>query len=324
MEYVILALILIVTTILVWTLISHLVYHRSLMASIVCLYFRLTVRHYKEERIENDLKFLPSKNDVEYHLPKGFRFNKNSREGLFEQMKVFHLNPDEEKFALIYLHGGGYVRQPRRHHLMFLKKLAKYNKNVIVPIYPKGPNHHPDEVYALLTKFYLNTLEKYQNVILMGDSSGGGLALGLTEYFKEKGYSLPKCLILMSPWCDLTLENPLLDKYQKVEPLINYKEERVWAKCWAKDMDLKNYMVSPMFGNLNGLPKIFLFVGERELLYPDTIKLNQLLKESDVDVNLIIGKGMNHVYQIYPIPEARKALKQINLIIKNEKSDKGN
>lgn len=325
MEYIILALIIILVALLIWTLVSHLVYHRSLMASIVCLYFRLTVRHYPEEKIERDLKFLPLKNDVEYHLPKGFRFQKDCKEELFEQMKVFHLHPDEEKFAIIYLHGGGYVRQPRRHHLMFLKRLAKKNKNVLVPIYPKGPNHHPKEVYSLLTKYYLNIWKDYETIILMGDSSGGGLALGLCEYLKENKHPLPKCLILLSPWCDLTLENPLVEQYQKVEPLINYKEERVWAKCWAKEMDLKHYMVSPLFGNLQGLPKTFLFVGERELLYPDTLKLYQLLKRSDVDVDLTIGKGMNHVYPIYPIPEARKAFQQINSMIYNQKqSDKRN
>lgn len=290
------------------------------MASLVCFYLRLTVHHKSDEKVTEDLKKLPLKNDIPYELPKGLRIKVKYLKTEFKGMVVYILNPKDSEFCYIHLHGGGYVRQPRRHHWKYFNRLAKKTENLIIPIYPKAPNHHPKEVYELLKEFYIQLRTKYKKLILSGDSSGGGLALGLCEYLKNLGINLPNRLVLMSPWCDLKLDNPLLDQYQKVDPLISYKSEKIWAQCWAKNLDLKNYMVSPMYGDLTNLPIIDLFVGSREILYPDTIKLNDLLTQSSNKVNLTVGRGMNHVYQIYPIPESIGALKQIERIISEVKN----
>lgn len=293
------------------TIISRKVYHRSLMTTLVVFFFRLTVHHKSDNEVMDDVKYLPLKNDIPYVVPKQARTRKQQSYN-FNGMTVIAVNMNESRQrVVVYLHGGGYVRQPRIHHWKYLNKLADRIGNVVVPIYPKAPNHHPLEAFESLTKLYLQLCDRYDKVVLMGDSSGGGLALALCEYWGEMGYKQPDKTILFSPWVDLTLTNPEIDEYQKKEPLICAASERIWAKVWAQDMALTDWRISPMFGPMDKLGQILLYAGDREILYPDLCKLNKVMTEQGVSVKYIVGRGMNHVYQVYPIPEARHALKEV-------------
>ena len=280
------------------------------MATLVVLFFRLTVHHKSDAQVLADANYLPLKNDCPYNVPHSVRTRKQ-RKYVFDGMTVFAVNVTSSKRAVMYLHGGGYVRQPRRFHWKYINKLASIVGNVVVPIYPKAPRHNPIEVVELLTKLYGELCEKYDSVVLMGDSSGGGLALVLCQYWASKGLKLPNKTILFSPWTDLTLSNPEIEQYQRIDPLICASSERIWAKLWAGDLDLRNPLVSPMFGDMSKLGQILLFTGDREILYPDLCKLNELMQQQGANVTFTVGRGMNHVYQVYPIPEARKALKKI-------------
>ena len=298
-------------SIIILTVISHKVYHRSLMATLVALFFRLTVRHKSDSEVIADANYLPLKNDCPYNVPRSVRTRKQTKYE-FGGMTVYGVNMDgSTNRVVMYLHGGGYVRQPRIHHWKYLNKLSAKVGNVIVPIYPKAPNHCPQEVVKLLTEMYLQISAKYNDVVLMGDSSGGGLALVLCQHWATLGLKQPAKTILFSPWVDLTLTHPDIDKYQKVDPLISASSERIWAKLWARDLDLRNPLISPMFGDMSKLGKILLYTGDREILYPDLVKLNEIMREQGADVTFTVGRGMNHVYQVYPIPEARVEMKRV-------------
>ena len=297
--------------IIILTIISRKVYHRSLMASLVVLFFRLTVHHKSDSEVMADANYLPLTNDCPYNIPRSVRSRKQ-RKYQYDGMTVYGVNMTGRcDRVVVYLHGGGYVRQPRIHHWKYINKLSTKVGNVVVPIYPKAPNHHPKEVVELLTKFYLEISAKYDNVVLMGDSSGGGLALALCQHWAKLELKQPAKTILFSPWTDLTLSHPDIDKYQRIDPLISASSERIWAKLWAGEMDLRDPLISPMFGDMSKLGKILLFTGDREILYPDLVKLNEIMREQGVDVRFTVERGMNHVYQVYPIPEARKALRKI-------------
>lgn len=296
--------------------VSKKVYHRSLMATLVVVFFRLTVRHKSDEQVKEDVKYLPLKNDFPYVVPRQVRTRKQ-RVIDYGGMTVVYVNmTDDKSRAVLYLHGGGYVRQPRIFHWKYINKLANRVGNVIVPIYPKAPNHHPTEAFDLLTKLYLEITAQYGEVVLMGDSSGGGLALSLAQQWGEKGYRQPIRTILFSPWVDLTLSDPEIERYQRIDPLISAASERIWAKVWAQDLSLTDPRISPSFGPMDKLGKVLLYVGDREILYPDVCKLYEKMKDS-ADVKFVVGHGMNHVYQVYPIPEAKKALNEAVREIEN-------
>ena len=294
---------------------------RSLISCIVEIYLRVTVKRISDKRVKQGISKLPQKNDVPYRLPRLTKFSvKYSSEDFFG-MKVYYLGNKQATSAIMYLHGGGYVRQPRFHHWKFLNKLAKKSNNlVVVPIYPKAPNHGPIESYDVITRLYTKLISKFSNVSLMGDSSGGGLAAGLCQSFYKKNLPQPYRLVLLSPWVDLSLNNPDIPFYEKKDPLIWALAERIWGACWAKDLALTNPIVSPIYGELVCYQNVYLFVGTREMLYPDVVCFYKKLKKAEVNVSLIVGEGMNHVYPIYPIPEAKKAFAQILDII-NKKGD---
>ena len=151
----------IVLSIIALAIVSRRVYHRSLMATLVVVFFRMTVHHKRDSQVLEDVKYLPLKNDVPYQVPKRARTRKQQVHD-FNGMTVVNVNmqPNSDS-VVVYLHGGGYVRQPRLYHWKYLNKLAGRVGNVVVPIYPKAPNHHPNEVFELMTAFYQEICNKY-------------------------------------------------------------------------------------------------------------------------------------------------------------------
>ena len=185
---------------------------------------------------------------------------------------------------------------------MFAERLAKKsNLPVFFVLYPKAPTTNCKQAYPLMINFVQGVQQKFEHVVLAGDSSGGGFAVGLCLHLKDMGKKQPEQLILFSPWVDVALENPV----------ISVSNEKIWGKLWAGDLDVCDPKVSPSFGNLEGLPPTTLYVGTREILYPDNILFFEKLQKARVLCSLHVGEGMNHVYPIYPIPEARKVLKEV-------------
>lgn len=83
------------------------------------------------------------------------------------------------------------------------------------------------------------------------------------------------------------------------------------GKAWADDISTQDYRISPLFGDVSGFPKTLMFVGTREIFYPDVNKFYDKLKQKNIDVTLEIGQGMNHVYPVYPTLEARISINKI-------------
>lgn len=305
--------------IIVLTLISRCYYKRSLMATVSEWYLRVTENKLPDEQVINELPLLPLLNDKKVFCPKKYSKLVKTEEYDIDGIQTFVFNNQKStNTCAIYLHGAGYVRQPRKQHWKFVTKLAKKSGiTVVFPIYPKAPNHTYEESYSKITKLYLDLRDRFEKVVLMGDSSGGGLALGLAEDFIKKDIKQPDQLILISPWVDITLENTQIVKYEKTDPIVCVSNDRIWGKSWAGGKNLKNYKVSPIYGNMLGLKSVTLFVGTREALYPDIKILEEILKDSKAKVKTFIGKGLNHVYPIFPIPEAKKAMKNIIKIILN-------
>ena len=150
----------------------------------------------------------------------------------------------------------------------------------------------------------------------MGDSAGGGLALGLSLYFAKKKLPVPDKLILLSPWIDLKMDNPKIEEYLDIDPMLKIDELRVDAAYWANGKNLKDYRLSPIYGDLSVLKDVTVFCGTHEIFYPDMLRFMDKLKENKVKHKLYVGEGLNHVYPAFPIPEADEAIEKIARIIK--------
>ncbi|RRD94192.1 alpha/beta hydrolase [Clostridiales bacterium COT073_COT-073] len=302
-------------------LISRLCYKRTLQATIAELYLKLTVKHVTGEEMERGLLELKARKEQPYLLPADTQVEGGITSENFENMPVMYLNKEGKGKLILYLHGGSYLHHPDPHHYKFLSRLIKKtDARVILPVYPKTPWHDFTEAYDLVSKLY-EKISREEDIILMGDSAGGGLALGVAQYFHTLELKEPLGIITFSPWLDLTMENPAIKEYEKVDPWLRLASSLPIAKSWANGTELTDYRISPTFGDLQGLNNVTVFVGTREILYPDIIKFTEKMKQKNMDFQLFIGEGLNHVYPLFPIPEGAEAIAELVKILEELEAD---
>ena len=265
------------------------------------------------------LEYRKSTRRQNYDLPLLIRVRDDIDEIQTDDMKLFYMNVESETDTLIiYLHGGAYVQEILTLHWLMLDKITRnVDAKFIIPDYPLAPFADHRVCYEKMTNFYEKCLKYYgdKKIILMGDSAGAGLCIGLSMFFAEKGLKTPDKLILLSPWVELKLDDPILKEYEKSDPTLNIAELQVDAKYWANGTDLEDYRLSPLYGDVSCLKEVHLFTGSRELFYPDILEFDRKLEEKGVAHQLYVGEELCHVYPAYPIPEAREAIEQICTII---------
>ncbi len=107
-------------------------------------------------------------------------------------------------------------------------------------------------------------------------------------------------------------------EYNDVNPMLGVEGLHEMGKAWAGNLDTKDYRLSPLFGDMKNLPQTTIFVGTHEIFYPDIQKFYNKIKYNNVDVELVVGKEMSHVYPLYPaVPESKEAFNKIVNIIKS-------
>ena len=260
------------------------------------------------------------KDQAAYTLPSLYKLGRKIEYKEYKGMDCYVFPPSSKSDkTIIYLHGGAYIEQPLIFHWNFLRKIHKETgAKIIVPIYPKAPHYTYMDSYEKVFPLYKEVIEQTDpsSLYFMGDSAGGGFALALAQLLLKKKLPQPQHLILLSPWLDITLENKEIDAaLEEIDPMIGILGAKEFGKLYAGKSDRKNYLLSPIYGELRGLAKITLFTGTRELILPDARKFHRLAREQNIDTNYYEYRGMNHVFPVYPIPEAKEARKMIVEII---------
>lgn len=222
-------------------------------------------------------------------------------------MQVFTFgNKEKSKNIILYIHGGAYVNEINyQHHLYCLTLSRKLNAFVLAPVYPLAPLHKSMETFDLILKLYKCLLKCKKDLILMGDSAGGGFVLSFAQYLKTNDLPQPDHIVTFSPWVDVSMSNPPYDSEN--DPILGEVGLKEIGKSWAGDLDTQDYRVSPLFGDKSNLAKTLIFAGENEIFYKDIVKY----AEHDENIRLVSGEGLFHIYPLFPIPEARKAFKEI-------------
>ena len=271
----------------------------SVIAKIYEKILKFTKPDYMDSQEAVD-EFLASKEDNDpSSIFKSFDFN---------GMEVFHFgNKESSQRTIIFIHGGAYVGEINYQHFFFCYLLArKLNAYVLAPVYPLAPKHSCNETFDLITDLY----NEYSNdnIILMGDSAGGGFVLSFCQHLNRVNLSQPDNVVVFSPWVDVSMDN-VYDS--KSDPILGEVGLRQIGKSWAGDLDTKDYKVSPLYGDNMNLPRTLIFVGDNEIFYKDVLKYAENLERDNVDYRLIVGEGLFHIYPLFPMPETRTAFKEI-------------
>lgn len=298
-----------------------------------------------------------------------------------------------KKYVILYCHGGGYSTGSRLYARTLTTKLAlSTSMDVLCFDYRLAPEHpYPAAMEDAMKAWNYLMLLGYgaRDVVVAGDSAGGNMALSLVLKLKEQKRILPRGLVLMSPWTDLTSQgithrtkaelDPVLDAAYLERMITNYVKGQdgikaaqmpeaaeikaaVWeeppissadeeqeetpdfagtvrktARAQSGDMepegaeayadtgisageeasgetkysvDLKNPMISPIYGSFADFPPTYIQVGENEILLSDSTMLHRKMIKENVSVKIDVFKGMWHVFQMSPLKTAYDAMEK--------------
>jgi acetyl esterase/lipase len=215
----------------------------------------------------------------------------------------------DELGTVVYLHGGAYVGEIQRQHWELIEQLAsQLSRPIVVPIYGLAPTHHVTEAMSLMQSV-LEAAAAKGPTYLMGDSSGGGLALAAASAWSSAGLPPLLGLTLIAPWLDASLTNAGIDDIEPLDPWLTRAGLAVCAESWAGDLNVADSRVSPLFGDLANLPTIDLYVGDHDITVADC----RLLRDRSADHRIVYHEqpGGVHVYPLLPIPEGRAARRML-------------
>jgi monoterpene epsilon-lactone hydrolase len=215
--------------------------------------------------------------------------------------------------AAVYLHGGAYISEISPQHWTLISRMADAGVRVEVPSYGLAPKYTVRDAFPFLTAVYRELLEQVDasTVSLVGDSAGGGLALGLAQTLAGAGLSQPARIVLISPWLDLTMSHPDLPAVEARDPWLSSTGLHEAARAWAGGEDPTHPRLSPGNGRLAGLAPIDLYVGTREICLPDALQLQERAAAEGAELNVTVCEGAVHVYPLVPVPEGRAAARTI-------------
>lgn len=219
----------------------------------------------------------------------------------FEDRKVFIIKPKEQEtdLTILYFHGGSYIAEATEYHWEFLQKLSKdLNATVIMPDYPLTPKYNYKDVFKFLEPLYNKIMEKkdVNNLIMMGDSAGGGMLLALEEKLSQEEIEIPKKTILISPWLDVRLENPKIIEFQNKDKQLNKETLILAGLAYSNGED--NYLVNPIDGDLSKLKNITIFIGTNDILNPDIYLLQEKAKEQGIEIKVKEYENAAHIWMI--------------------------
>ena len=247
-------------------------------------------------------------------VARAFDVRRTDRSGL----PVFELAPTgtEPVRTVLYLHGGGFVSGLDRFHWRYAARLARgLGVRVVLPAYPLTPTHTwLDALPRLVDLFEQLAVEAPQGVVVMGDSAGGGLAVGLAQGVARRSGPQPTHLVAFAPWVDLTGETPGTVEAAADDPWLTLGKLRLYGTWWGAG-DPPAPAASPLTGDLSGLPPTLVLCGTRDLLVPQARALVRGAEQAGSPVTYVEERGLLHVYPLLPIPEARRAWRQVRAFL---------
>jgi monoterpene epsilon-lactone hydrolase len=215
--------------------------------------------------------------------------------------------------VLLYLHGGGYVVRFPNLHARFAARVArKLCCRALMVDYRLAPEHpYPAAVDDCLEayRWLLAQGVAARDVVIAGDSAGGNATLVTLLRAKAAGDPLPGCAVALSPAVDCTFSSPSLVENERSDALFRLATLLLLRATYCAPERMLDPFVSPLYGDLAGLPPILLQAGSREMLRDDSVRFAERARVAGVDVELELWNGMQHCFQLLQfLPESTRAI----------------
>lgn len=219
---------------------------------------------------------------------------------------------------ILYLHGGGYISGGIQYARGFGTILAVQNNIKVCSVaYRLAPEYEFPAALEDAVSAYCYLIDNgysSENIVLCGESAGGGLVFALTLKLKKQHIPMPCGIIAVSPWCDLSMSGTSYETNHDKDPSITKKRLDFYAQCYTKQIN--SPFVSPILGDLTEFPPSLIFVGGDEIMLSDSVCIHKKLCESKCISYLHIAPDMWHIYLLYGIKEAKNDMKKIPIFLK--------
>jgi monoterpene epsilon-lactone hydrolase len=187
-----------------------------------------------------------------------------------------------------------------------------------VPIYPLGAREGAAETVSTATALAGELIEELgaDRVVLMGDSAGGALSLAVAQALRETGLA-PARVVLISPWLDAATDGPEQRAIEPRDDILAIPGLVEAGREYAGDLPVDDPRVSPIHGDMRGLPPMTVLTGTHDLLNPDSHRLREACAAAGVDLEFVEAPGMAHDYPLLPTPEGRAATRHIAALLRS-------
>ncbi len=259
-------------------------------------------------------------------LPKGLDYQPVRANGVLAEWITAS---DADSGVVLYLHGGAYALGSIRTCREFVSRLARATKMRALALdYRLAPEHPFPAALEDATSAYRWLLSQGidpAQIIIAGDSAGGGLTLATLVALRDAGETLPAGAVCISPWTDLALTGASIRNKAKADPILGHASLEMYARYYVGERELTSPLISPLYADMKGLPPLLIQVGADEILLDDATRCTENARKASVDVTLEIWDEMFHVFQLVSfLPETKKAMERIagfvaqNLVSRNK------
>jgi len=229
----------------------------------------------------------------------------------------------EEGAVILYLHGGGYIMGSPAGYRDFVAGICRAGRTRALSVdYRLAPEHPFPAAIDDAVKAYRWVLAKQvapSRIVIAGDSAGGGLTLSTLLALKARGIALPAAAVCLSPSTDLARTGASIQTRAAEDVFLTRDLLDVCFDSFlGTDGDPRNPLASPLYAELSGLPPLLVMVGTAEILLDDSLRLAEKAKASGVEVELVVGEGMIHVWSFFAgmMPEGQQGVETIGVFIR--------
>ncbi len=220
--------------------------------------------------------------------------------------------------TILFLHGGGFVVGSRLiYHQMGVRLARAADARVIIGKYRQAPEHvfpaAHDDCFTMYQGL-LNQRTDPKNIIIMGDSAGGNLTASLLQRIRDAALPMPAAAVLMSPWLDLTMSCDSIDGRCRRDPLLGRSTLCMFREWYLNDQeDPSHPKISPVWGDLSGMPPMLIQVGSEEVLLDEARRFSHRAEKAGCEVELEVWRDMIHVWHLLAsfVPQGKRAIRRI-------------
>lgn len=235
------------------------------------------------------------------------------------------LIPDDapEGSALLYLHGGAWFMGSANTHRSLVSRIAAASRvRALVVNYRLAPEFPFPAGLEDCLKAYVWLIHQgipAEHIVVAGDSAGGNLALAMLVALGKAGKTQPAGAVALSPATDLAFTGDSVRTRLKVDPIFSRGSPPTIINDYITSHDPRDPLISPLYGDLHGLPPLLLHVGDHEILLDDSVRFGEKAVAAGVQANTVVWPEMFHVFQLFTpfLPEARRAVEQVATFIRS-------